>query len=128
MLRRSPHDKDILRLALPALGSLAAEPLYVLVDTAIVGHLGRAPLGGLAVAGALLTTSFFLFNFLSYGTTATVARAFGARDRRNAATHGVQAMLVAVCLGVILAILGLGLASPTVRLMGARAAVRPLAL
>jgi len=70
----SPHDREIFRLALPALGSLAAEPLYVLVDTAIVGHLGRTPLGGLAVAGALLTTSFLLFNFLAYGTTASVAR------------------------------------------------------
>ena len=69
-----------MRLALPALGALAAEPIYILKDTAVVGHLGTPQLGGLAVAGTLLTTGFWLFNFLSYGTTASVARSVGAGD------------------------------------------------
>ena len=54
MFRRSPHDREILKLALPALGALAAEPLYILVDTAIVGHLGTPQLAALALAGTLL--------------------------------------------------------------------------
>jgi putative MATE family efflux protein len=128
MFRPSSYDRDIVRLALPALGSLAAEPLYVLVDTAVVGHLGRAQLGGLAVAGTLLTTSFLLFNFLAYGTTATVARAVGAGDRRAATVHAVQALWVSLGLGLVLLALGIGLASPAVGLMGARGAVRTYAL
>ena len=54
MLRRSPYDREILRLALPALGALAAEPLYLLADTAIVGHLGTPQLAALALAAAVL--------------------------------------------------------------------------
>ena len=66
---RSPHDREIVRLALPALGALIAEPLYLLSDTAIVGHLGTKPLGGIAVAAIVLTAVFGIFNFLAYTTT-----------------------------------------------------------
>src|SRR5687768_17687710 len=95
-----PIDREILRLAVPALGALAAEPLYILVDTAVVGHLGTPQLGGLAIAGTILTTSFWMFNFLSYGTTAAVARFIGARDERSAAHQAVQGVWVALALGV----------------------------
>src|SRR3954466_15250934 len=71
-------DREILVLALPALGALAAEPLYVLVDTAIVGHLGTTPLAALAIAATVLSSAFTVFNFLTYGTTARVARLHGA--------------------------------------------------
>jgi len=74
---RSHHDREILRLALPALGALAAEPLYVLADTAIVGHLGRPQIAALGLAGTVLASAFTIFNFLTYGTTAVVARASG---------------------------------------------------
>ena len=82
MLRRSPYDRQILALAVPALGALAAEPLYVLVDTAIVGHLGTPQLASLAIAAAVLSTAFTVFNFLTYGTTAQVARLHGGAGRR----------------------------------------------
>jgi hypothetical protein len=78
VFRRSPHDREIVRLAVPALGALAAEPLYLLADTAIVGHLGTNPLAGLAVSGTVLTAAFSVFNFLAYSTTASVARQVGA--------------------------------------------------
>src|SRR5215470_16312550 len=94
-LRRSEHDREILRLAVPAFGALAAEPLYVLADTAIVGHLGKHPLGGLGVAAAVLTSVFGVFNFLAYGTTAGVARRIGAGDTRSAAEHGVAGLWLA---------------------------------
>src|SRR5438445_812404 len=81
VLRRSPHDREILRLALPALGALAAEPLYVLVDTAIVGHLGRPQIAALGLAGAVLSTAFSIFNFLTHGPAAVVARASGLGRR-----------------------------------------------
>jgi Na+-driven multidrug efflux pump len=85
VIRRSPHDREILRLALPALGALAAEPLYVLADTAIVGHLGRPQIAALGLAGAVLGAVFGAFNFLAYGTTAVVARASGAGHGERAA-------------------------------------------
>src|SRR5216117_3527593 len=91
-LRRSPYDRDILRLALPALGALAAEPLYVLVDTAIVGHLGRHQLAALGIAATVLGGLFAIFNFLQYGTTAQVARAGGAGQTSVAARLGAQSV------------------------------------
>jgi putative MATE family efflux protein len=112
------YDREIFRLAVPALGALAAEPLYVLVDTAIVGHLGVAPLAALAIAGTLLTGAFTLFNFLTYGTTAQVARYHGASDERTAASLGVQALWLSVAIGVVLLALAEALARPAVELMG----------
>jgi putative MATE family efflux protein len=119
------HDREILRLAIPAFGALAAEPLYVLADTAIVGHLGTTPLAGLGVAGAILSVAFGIFNFLAYGTTATVARRIGAGDRRAAAEHGVAGVWLALGLGVALATAGLALSGPIVSAMGASARVAP---
>ena len=93
---RSPHDREIVRLALPAFGALIAEPLYLLADTAIVGHLGTRPLGGLAIAAIVLTAAFGIFNFLAYTTTGTVARQLGAGDHRAAAEHGIDGVWLAV--------------------------------
>ena len=89
---RSPYDREILRLAVPALGALAAEPLYLLVDTAIVGHLGTLQLAALAIAATVLTSAFTIFNFLTYGTTARVSRLHGAGQEEQAARLGAQAL------------------------------------
>ncbi len=116
--RRSPYDRDILRLAVPALGALAAEPLYLLVDTAIVGHLGTPQLAALAIAGTLLTGAFTLFNFLAYGTTAQVARLVGAGRTRAAGGLAAQAFWLALGIGAALVVLAVALAEPAVTLMG----------
>jgi len=79
VLRRSPYDAEIVRLAVPALGALAAGPLYVLVDTAIVGHLGRAALDALAIATSALSIVAWLAIFLSTATTTAVGRWARAR-------------------------------------------------
>jgi len=126
--RRSAYDTEILRLALPAFGALAAEPLYVLADTAIVGQLGTRPLAGLAVAGIVLTAAFALFNFLAYSTTAAVARHVGAGNRREAAALGVDGMWLALALGLALMVVGLVLAPVVIDLMGASSRVRPYAV
>ncbi len=126
--RRSVHDREILRLALPALGALAVEPLYILVDTAIVGHLGTDPLGGLAVAGSVLVAVFAIFNFLAYSTTAAVARRVGAGDRRAAAEQGIAGVWLAVALGGALMVLGLVFAPAVIDVMGASDSVAPPAL
>ena len=126
--RTSPHDREIWRLALPAFGALAAEPLYVLADTAIVGQLGTQPLAGLAVAGIVLTAAYSLFNFLAYSTTSAVARQQGAGDQRRAAELGVDGMWLALAIGAVLLVVGVAGASPIVDLMGASARVHPYAV
>src|SRR3954447_22835761 len=98
-------DREILALALPALGALAAEPLYVLVDTAIVGHLGTTPLAALAIAATLLSSAFTIFNFLTYGTPARVARFHGAGRDADAAAIGSQALWLALAIGLGLTVL-----------------------
>lgn len=113
---------------MPALGALAAEPLYVLADTAVVGRLGTPQLGGLAVASTLVLTGYVLFNFLAYGTTATVARRLGAGDDAGAARLGVQGMWLALGIGLFLAAAGAALAPQAVGLMGADGAVADNAL
>ena len=125
---RSPYDREILRLAVPALGALIAEPLYVLADTAIVGHLGTRQLAALAVSGIVLTAAFSVFNFLAYSTTAAVARRVGAGRHRAAAEMGTDAYWLALGLGVVLMAAGLLAAPLVVDAMGASARVRPEAL
>ena len=102
---RSPYDRDILRLAVPAFGALVAQPLYVLTDTAIVGHLGTSELAGLALASAVLLTLSSILIFLAYGTTGTVGRHLGAGDGPGAARHGVQAVWLALGIGGVFAVL-----------------------
>jgi putative MATE family efflux protein len=115
---RSPYDREILKLALPALGALAAEPLYLLADTAMVGHLGTPELAALALAGTLLTGAFTLFNFLTYGTTAAVARLHGAGEEEAAGRIAAQALWLSTGIGVLLTGVLAGLAGPLVDLLG----------
>jgi putative MATE family efflux protein len=128
LLRRDEHDREIFRLALPAFGALAAEPLYVLVDTAIVGRLGTKQLGGLAVAASVLIVVFGIPNFLAYSTTGAVARRVGAGDRKRAVQLGVDGMWLAIGIGIALAALGFLLAPLIMDAMGASSDVRPYAL
>jgi putative MATE family efflux protein len=115
-------------LAVPALGALVAEPIYVLTDTAIVGHLGTPQLGGLAVASSVLLTLYAVFVFLAYGTTAAVSRLIGAGDEREAAHQAVQSLWLAGLIGVALVVVGMLGADGLVALMGAEGAVRTNAL
>ena len=118
-LRRSPHDREILRLAVLALGALAAQPTFVLVDTAIVGHLGTPQLAALGVAGLVLGGVFAIFNFLAYGTTSQVTRAAGAGQRETADRIGAQAFWLSFLLGTAAAVTIGVLADPIVELVGA---------
>ena len=116
-------NRDILRLAVPALGALVAEPLFLIVDSALVGHLGVEPLAGLGIASAVLQTIVGLMVFLAYATTPAVARRFGAGDPTRAVSAGIDGMWLALGLGAILALVG-SLSTPLlVGLFGATAAV-----
>jgi Na+-driven multidrug efflux pump len=115
---RSQYDREILWLAVPALGALAAEPLYLLVDTAIVGHLGRSQLAALGIASVILGGAFAVFNFLQYGTTAQVARAGGAGQAESARRLGAQALWLSLAFGIAVSALIALLAEPIVSLVG----------
>ncbi|HZZ46495.1 MAG TPA: MATE family efflux transporter [Pseudonocardia sp.] len=107
--------KALLRLAAPALLVLAAEPLYLLVDTAVVGHLGAIPLAGLAIGAVLLAQVSTQLTFLSYGTTARSARLFGAGRRTDAIAEGVQATWLAMGIGLVAIAVGQLVAGPVAR-------------
>lgn len=96
--------RRIAGLALPALGVLAAEPLYLLFDIAVIGRLGAVALAGLAIGGLVLSLLSSQLTFLSYGTTARSARFFGAGDRAAAVGEGVQATWLAVVLGAVVVV------------------------
>ncbi|WP_061010476.1 MATE family efflux transporter [Mycobacterium sp. SMC-16] len=96
--------RRIAGLAFPALGVLAAEPIYLLLDTAVVGRLGALPLAGLAVGGLILSLVGSQLTFLSYGTTSRSARSFGAGDRAGAVGEGVQATWLALAVGALIVV------------------------
>lgn len=96
----APSGRRIAGLALPALVVLAAEPLYVLVDTAVVGHLGRVPLAALAIGGLVMSIAAWLGTVAAYGTTGRSARRFGAGDRAAAVAEGVQTSWLALTTGL----------------------------
>jgi len=98
----SGSQRSVLSLAVPALAVLAAEPLYLLVDTAVVGHLGALSLAGLAIGGALFAVAAVQFNFLAYGTTARAARLHGLGRREAAVAEGVQASWLALAIGLVM--------------------------
>jgi putative MATE family efflux protein len=124
---RHPEDKAILALAVPALGALAADPLYSLADTALVGNLGTVELGAVAVGTAAFTASFWLFSFLAYGVTPRIARAVGANDPHEAGRVGTQALILALVIGAVVTLVGLTIPEPIVRLLGADEEVTDLA-
>ena len=105
-------DRQIFRVAIPAFFALITEPLMLLADTAIIGHLGTPELGGLAAASVVLGTVVGLCVFLAYGSTATVARHHGAGDDRTALGLAVSSLWLAVGLGVVLGLVTAGASGP----------------
>ncbi|WP_131106279.1 MATE family efflux transporter [Ornithinimicrobium sufpigmenti] len=111
--------REILRLAVPAFLALVAEPLFLLADSAIIGHLGTAALAGLGVASAVLLTAVNLFIFLAYGTTAVVSRRLGAGDQRGAISAGIDGLWLALLLGALAGLATAVWAEPLLGLFGA---------
>lgn len=123
-LRLGRHDREMLALAIPALGALAADPLVSLVDTVFVGRLGVVPLAALGINTSVFSLAFVVFNFLAYGTTPLVARAVGRGDRAGAGRVVVQALVLAVATGAV-ALAALEAGAPwIVRAMGGGPGVR----
>lgn len=119
----SDLDRSILRLAVPALGALVAEPLFLLTDSALVGHLGAVPLAGLALGDAVLQTIVGLMVFLAYSTTPRVGRALGEGDERRAVAAGIDGGWLALLLGAVIALVGALTAPAVIALFPAEPAV-----
>ena len=125
---RRRHDREIVTLAVPAFGALVAEPLFVMADSAIVGHLGTAQLAGLGIASALLTTAVSIFVFLAYATTAAVSRRVGAGDMQAAIRQGMDGIWLALLLGAAVIAVVLPTAPFLVELFGASDTAAPHAI
>ncbi|MEU4076013.1 MATE family efflux transporter [Streptomyces venezuelae] len=125
---RRQHDREIVALALPAFGALVAEPLFLMVDSAIVGHLGTPQLAGLAIAAALLSTAVSVFVFLAYATTAAVARRVGSGDLQAAIRQGMDGIWLALLLGAAVVALTLPTAPWLVDVFGASDTAAPYAI
>lgn len=126
--RLGPTDREIFRLAVPALGALAIDPLLTLADTAFVARLGTVELAALGVDAAILTLSFFAFNFLSFVTTPLVAKALGRGDTEVARDYVATVLVLAVVLGVVVTVLVEMLAPTFVGAMGAEGEVATAAV
>lgn len=122
------HDREILALAVPAFGALVAEPLFVMADSAIVGHLGTPQLAGLGIAAALLTTAVSIFVFLAYATTAAVARRVGAGDLQSAIRQGMDGIWLGLLLGAVVVAVVLPTAPTLISFFGASDTVAPYAI
>ncbi|MFE9395566.1 MATE family efflux transporter [Streptomyces flavidovirens] len=125
---RRRHDREIIALALPAFGALVAEPLFVMVDSAVIGHLGTPQLAGLGIAAALLMTAVSVFVFLAYATTAAVARRVGAGDLQAAIRQGMDGIWLALLLGAAVIAVVLPAAPWLVDLFGASDTAAPYAI
>ncbi|MQS13219.1 MATE family efflux transporter [Streptomyces kaniharaensis] len=125
---RRRHDREILALAIPAFGALVAEPLFLMADSAIVGHLGTSQLAGVGVASAALTSVTGVFVFLAYATTAAVARRIGAGDRRAAVQQGIDGIWLALALSTAVVALTLLLAPQVADVLGASQTATPYAV
>ncbi|MGW1465328.1 MATE family efflux transporter [Streptomyces sp. NPDC002308] len=124
---RRRHDREIIALAVPAFGALVAEPLFLMVDSAIVGHLGTRQLAGLGVSAALLSTAVSIFVFLAYATTAAVARRLGAGDLPSAIRQGMDGIWLALLLGALVVAAVLPTAPWIVDVFGASSTAAPYA-
>lgn len=120
--------RQILALALPALGALIAEPLFLLADAAIVGHLGVNQLAGVGLASTVLQTAVGLMVFLAYSTTGTVARYLGGNRHRDAVAAGRDGIALAVLLGIVLSAAAILLAPWLTGVMGAEGDVQRYAV
>ncbi|MEC8503169.1 MAG: MATE family efflux transporter, partial [Actinomycetota bacterium] len=118
-LSRQHVDRRLFRLALPALGTLAVEPLYIATDTAIIGRVGAEELAGLAAAGTILALIVAGTNFLAYGTTERIASARGAKNMARSGAFAQHALLLGVVIGMLACAALVPLASSSVSLLGA---------
>ncbi len=124
--RRNPRDRAIAALAIPALGTLAIDPLVSIVDTAWVGRLGTVELAALAVASAVFGAVFAVFNFIHVTITPLIAGEVGRGSPERAGGITKGALLISVGLGLLLALIVGALSELIVDAFGAKGEVLEL--
>ena len=112
--------KQILSLAVPALGALMIDPLMTLADTAFVGRFSETAdaLAGMGSAAALLTFSFFTFNFFCTATTPLVGARRSSGDEDGALQVGGQALSLSLAVGALVTGVLVVLSQPLLQIMG----------
>lgn len=113
-------NRQILALAVPTFGQLIAEPAFVLIDTAIVGHIGDTALAGLSIGSTILLTVVGLCVFLAYSTTSQVGHLIGAGCRREGLEAGIDGLWLALIIGSVASLVIFLAAEPLCWAMGAR--------
>lgn len=116
-------NRRIIALALPTFGQLIAEPTFVLIDTAIVGHIGDTALAGLSIGSTIILTAVGLCVFLAYSTTAQVAHLLGAGHRREGLQAGIDGLWLALGIGIVLSLGLFAGAEPLCQALGGKGAV-----
>lgn len=116
-------NRQILALAVPAFGALIAEPLFLLADSAIIGHLGTAQLAGVGISATVVQTVVGLMVFLAYSTTPAVARHLGGGRLKQALEVGRDGLWTAAGLGLVLATAGIIAGRPLLQALGAQGEV-----
>lgn len=125
--KKTSLNRQVLALALPALGSLIAEPVLRMADSILVGHVGTPDLAGLAIGSTVLTLVVGICVFLAYTTTAVTGRAIGAGKRAEGLRLGIQGMWLGALLGAALAIVLIVFAPQIIGLFEAEKQVADLA-
>lgn len=127
MPSQTPLSRQILNLAIPALGTLIAQPLFTAIDSAMVGHLGTSPLAGLSLGSTILTTTTGIFIFLAYSTTAITAKHFGNENPRAGLKAGIDALWLAIGLGTIVSLTLIALTPALLEVIGPSTQTSPYA-
>lgn len=121
------RDQQILKIALPAIVTNITVPLLGLVDTAIVGHMGKAAyIGAIAVGAMIFNLVYWVFGFLRMGTSGMTAQARGRRDMRETRRLLRQSLMVAFSVAAVMVVLQWPLREGILWLMGPTQDVRPL--
>ncbi len=104
--RHAPTHRKVWALCTPMMLSNLTIPLVALTDTAVAGHLPHvAQLAGVAVGSLFYGVLVNVLGFLRMGTTGFSAQAAGRRDGAMLRQVLLQALLLAVALGSLVALL-----------------------
>lgn len=120
--------RRVLAIALPIVLSNATVPLLGLVDTGVVGQLGRPePIGAVAIGAVILTSIYWIFGFLRMGTSGLVAQSHGAGDTAETGAHLLRGLMIAGAAGLAFILLQMPVFAAAFRIAPASAAVEDLA-
>ncbi|HEK20452.1 MATE family efflux transporter [Mucilaginibacter sp.] len=113
--------RAIVLLAIPMMLEMAMESVFALVDLYFVGHLPNSSLAiqTVGLTESVLTVIYSLAIGLSMAATAVVARRIGEKNPEAASKAGMQTVVIAVIVNIVISIVGLLHGRDLLLLMGA---------